>query len=133
MHRRALLLTTGAVLGTGCVGTRGGSRGTIELNNFSSEPVSFTVGVEPAGRPDTEQTPTYRESYYTPPMEDVVLPGAVAPREHRVSVLVHEYADGERGSFLDDGQIVFRPGKDATTLYAAYGAAGGDGLTLERS
>ena len=103
------------------------------MNNFSSGPVSFTIGVEPAGRPDTEQTPTYRESYYTPPMENVVLPGAVAPGEHRVSVLVHEYADGERGPVLDDGQTAFTPGEDARTLYGRYGGSDGDRLTFERS
>lgn len=123
--------SVGALLTAGCTARDRQTDGTIELLNFSTEPVLFTVAAESTSKPDDQQTPMFRTRYYGIPEESVILPNAIRGGEYRISILVHEEDAGERGAILASGQTTFTPSEQEPTLYVRYDIRGNESVTFD--
>jgi hypothetical protein len=109
----------------------GSPNGSIELVNFSAEPIYFTVAPESTEKPDDQQTPMFRTQYYATPEKGVILPNAITGDEYRVSILVHEETAGDPGSTLASGQTTFAPSTQEPTLYVRYDFQGNESVTFD--
>lgn len=108
-----------AVLVAGCAASSGSLRGSIELLNFWSDPVFFTVAAEPAKHSDEQQPPNWTR-HHVFPEQSVTLPDAIGSSEHRVSILVHEEADGYRRTKLAEREETFAPSSQRSTLHVHF-------------